>query len=290
MKTTDAKSTLLFPAILALFLAPRSLAGDGTTKIGLSGTLERLDAGAGKGRDKIDAEKAWLSVPRQWDAPEGPRFRLQLLRLKSTNGNPGPPIVYPAGGPGRSGTRSVLGDRYPLFERLRQLADVIAIDQRGVLSEPFPVCRTPYSLPLSEAFDQARFTNRLEAASRACVATWAAQGVDVADLDTRQSAHDLEALRAPWARRPCAYWESATGRTSVSPRSGSIRRPFRWRCSRALRGPDHTLKSPKVPVGQADLDRLLQRVRACKRRHSPPAAEVRGLSAGTFDARMSSNA
>jgi pimeloyl-ACP methyl ester carboxylesterase len=58
-------------------------------------------------------------------------IELAFVRFKSTAKNPGPPIVYLAGGSGGSGIGAARGSRFPLFMALREIADVIAFDQSG---------------------------------------------------------------------------------------------------------------------------------------------------------------
>ncbi len=58
---------------------------------GLIWKSERVEAGDGPARKKVDALKAWLTVPQDWAAPDGPTFRLQVLRLKATTVQPGLP-------------------------------------------------------------------------------------------------------------------------------------------------------------------------------------------------------
>lgn len=211
---------------------------------GLIWKSEQVEAGAGAARKKVDAEKAWLTVPRDWAAPDGPTFRLQVLRFKATTAQPGPPIIYLAGGPGGTSTGSVTGDRYPLMQRLRALGDVVAMDQRGVYSEPFPVCRTPVALPLDRAFDSAAFLAPLTAASHACVADWKRQGVDLSVLDTPQSVRDLKALRdalkTPSVRLLGISYGTHLGLSFIRDFGDSVDAAV----LAGVEGPDHTLKTP----------------------------------------------
>ena len=82
-------------------------------------------------KDKVDAEFGTVFVPENRSDPESNLIELAFVRFKSTAKNPGPPIVYLAGGPGGSGIGTARGSRFPLFMALREIADVIAFDQRG---------------------------------------------------------------------------------------------------------------------------------------------------------------
>ena len=54
-------------------------------------------------KEKVDAEFGTLLVPENRSNPESNLIELAFVRFKSTAKNPGPPIVYLAGGPGGSG-------------------------------------------------------------------------------------------------------------------------------------------------------------------------------------------
>lgn len=222
----------------------RAQVGAGASGPSLAWTREKVEAGDGPARKKVDAERAWLSVPRDWTTPQGARFRLQVLRFKATVDPTGPPILYLAGGPGGSSTGSVTGDRFPLVQRLRALGDVVAMDQRGVYSEPFPICRTPVALPFDRPFDPNAFLIPLSGGSRRCAEEWSGQGVDLSVLDTHQSVRDLDALRealgVPAVRILGISYGTHLGLALI--------RHFPQSVSAAVlagvEGPDHTLKTP----------------------------------------------
>src|SRR6185312_8329380 len=101
-------------------------------------------------KEKVDAEFGTLLVPENRSDPESNLIELAFVRFKSTAKNPGPPIVYLAGGPGGSGIGTARGSRFPLFMALREIADVIAFDQRGTgFSKPNLTCLDRLSLPLN---------------------------------------------------------------------------------------------------------------------------------------------
>src|SRR5215208_2443897 len=81
--------------------------------------------------EKVPAEFGTLLVPENRSVPDTNLIELAFVRFKSTSKNPGPPIVYLAGGPGGSGIGAASGSRFPLFTAFRERADVIAFDQRG---------------------------------------------------------------------------------------------------------------------------------------------------------------
>jgi pimeloyl-ACP methyl ester carboxylesterase len=78
------------------------------------------------------AELGHLWVPENRHRNSDRLIEIAFIRLKSSAPRPGSPIVYLSGGPGipASGMGRV-PVYYGLFEKLRQIADVILLDQRG---------------------------------------------------------------------------------------------------------------------------------------------------------------
>ncbi|HEU5131189.1 MAG TPA: hypothetical protein VFT26_03760, partial [Pyrinomonadaceae bacterium] len=100
-------------------------------------------------KEKVDAEFGTLLVPENRSDSESNLIELAFVRFKSTAKSPGPPIVYLAGGPGGSGIGAARGSRFPLFMALREIADVIAFEQRGTgFSKPNLTCLNRLALPL----------------------------------------------------------------------------------------------------------------------------------------------
>lgn len=93
---------------------------------------------------EVPAELGAFQVPEQRSNPASRKITLRFVRFRSTSANPGPPIVYLAGGPGASGIATAAGPRFPVFQALREVADVIALDQRGVgRSNEIKLCVPP---------------------------------------------------------------------------------------------------------------------------------------------------
>src|SRR5687768_11018630 len=98
--------------------------------------------------EKVAAEFGTLFVPEKRSDPNSNLIELAFVRFKSTSNNPGPPIVYLAGGPGGSGIGAATGSRFPLFMAFRKIGDVIAFDQRGTgYSKPNLGCYERLSVP-----------------------------------------------------------------------------------------------------------------------------------------------
>lgn len=78
------------------------------------------------------AELGRLWVRENRAARGGRLVRLAFVRLKSTAQQPAAPIVWLAGGPGVPGVAMARVPVYfRLFDKLREVADVILLDQRG---------------------------------------------------------------------------------------------------------------------------------------------------------------
>ncbi len=88
------------------------------------------------------AELGKLSVRESRNGKSRRLIQLAFVRLRSTAAQPSAPIVFLAGGPGIPGIG--LGQvpvYFSLFERLREVSDVILLDQRGTgISSPNLQC------------------------------------------------------------------------------------------------------------------------------------------------------
>ena len=152
-----------------------------------------------RGFDGVEtaAELGRLTVPADRAHPGGGAVELAFVRLPSTAGSPGSPIVFLAGGPGVPGI--VMGQVPPyraLFERLRGIADVILLDQRGTgRTTPVLDCPPDASLPADALLDQERALAALLPPLEVCAARLLAAGIEPADYTTAASADDIDDLR-----------------------------------------------------------------------------------------------
>ncbi len=202
-----------------------------------------------------EAEVAFLEVPRRHAHPEGPRYRLRVVRLAARAPLPGAsPIVYLAGGPGGSGVGTARGPRWPIFDRMRARHAVLLFDQRGTgLSEVPPPC--PAQPSQAADLDSAR--NAARTAARACVDAWRSQGVDLDSYTTRESAADLKVLQQAYGSPQLQLWGMSYGTHLAI----AVLREHPEIVSRAVlmgvEGPDDTLKLPlsadRMLVRHADL-------------------------------------
>jgi pimeloyl-ACP methyl ester carboxylesterase len=163
-------------------------------------------------KEKVEAELGRLLVPENRRQPRSRLIELAFVRFKSTSPHPGSPIVYLAGGPGGSGIAAARSARFPLFLAMREVADVIALDQRGVgLSKPNLDCREPVEYPLDKAPERAGLLEAFRKASRAGAERLHKEGVDLSGYNTNESADDLDDLRKALGAKKISLWAISYG-------------------------------------------------------------------------------
>ena len=240
-------------------------------------TFERREESPIPAPDEVEAEEGTLREPLRHDDPGADSIEIHLVRFPSTSTDPGPPIVYLAGGPGGSGTRSAGGDRFGLFHALREVGDVIALDQRGTAgADPFTVCPGSWDQPLDEPTDVGALSAAVAPFLEACWRTWS-DSTDLTAFNTLQSAEDLDDLREALGADEIVLWGISYG-THLG--LAYIRR-HPDRVERAIlagvEGPDHTWKLP------SNLDRVLMRVDSAVRADPEARRIVPDLAGGLRD-------
>lgn len=85
----------------------------------------------GPGGAQAQGELVTLSVPENRANPNTRPITIKFVRLPATGAKPGFPVVYLAGGPGGSAVGNGQGVRFAFFNRLREVGDVILLEQRG---------------------------------------------------------------------------------------------------------------------------------------------------------------
>ena len=196
--------------------------------------------------EKVDSEFGTLFVPENRSNPESNLIELAFVRFKSTAKNPGPPIVYLAGGPGGSGIGAATGTRFPLFMALREIADVIAFDQRGTgHSKPNLGCYERPALALDIIPSREVVIKHLVDSGRACAWYWRdLQRVDLSAYNSNESADDLDDLRKALGAPKISLWTISYGThlafATMRRHPKSIHRVM----LAGTEGPDHTYKLP----------------------------------------------
>jgi pimeloyl-ACP methyl ester carboxylesterase len=214
----------------------------------LSGQQLKMDSVkiVSRANDTVEAFKGSFMVKENRMKSNSDSIEIGFIRLKSTNPNPGSPIVYLSGGPGGSGSNTLSGRRFQLFMKLRAVADVIAFDQRGTgLSHRLPRCpyRAEYALdkPVSKA---EYFTKSTENINK-CLQFWEDENVDLSAYNTTESAKDIEALRIALDVEKLSLWGISYG----SHLAFEYIRLFENRIDKlvlaSLEGPDETIKLPQ---------------------------------------------
>lgn len=205
-----------------------------------------------QGQD-TEAERGFFEVPEDRRNPNSRKIRLSYVRFASTAARPGPPIVYLAGGPGGLATRAAGGPRFPIFMALREVADVIAFDQRGTgLSNHIP--ERPASKRPPPPFTQAGLTSYFREDFQEAWADWTKAGVAMTGYNTEQNADDVDDLRRHLGAEKIDLWGISYGThlaLSVLKRHGD--RVNRVALA-SLEGQDQTVKRPSA------VDALLRQV------------------------------
>lgn len=194
------------------------------------------------------AETGWLEVPERYGDEGSPTLRLPVVRLPSHAASPAAaPVVYLAGGPGGSAIGALrLPWMWEIFDRIRESADVILMDQRGTgQARPSLMCRYEHVFPEDALVNREVALTFIQAEMRSCAERWKGEGVDLTAYTTVASADDLEALRFGLGAEKLSLLGFSYG-THLA--LATIRRHAE-RMERVVlvgtEGPDHTYKLPQ---------------------------------------------
>lgn len=149
------------------------------------------------GSQEIAAELGHLVVKENRRQPDSKPIELAFVRLKSTAAKPGYPVVYLDGGPGSSAINIARFPEYfQAFLKLREVGDVILLDQRGVgRSRPGLLRLSSELLPANVFVSRETALQAITERVQQAVAYFRGQGVDITAYNTVESAHDIEDLR-----------------------------------------------------------------------------------------------
>lgn len=200
------------------------------------------------GAKTVDGELGHLMVRENRSKPSSGLVELVFFRLKSTAAKPGYPVVYLEGGPGASAiTSAQVPDLMRIFERLREVGDVILLDQRGVgRSRPFLSRASAQSLPSNIFSDKTAAQQEFGKRIKETADHFRAQGIDITAYNTRESAADVDDVR----RAIGAAKMNLVGFSYGSHLTFACLRYHSANINRAVvfgsEGPDHTDKLPST--------------------------------------------
>ena len=141
----------------------------------------------------------YVSVPERHENPDGPKIRLAVVVIKSSDPDAQPdPLFMAQGGPGGSTIdtyTSILLTSQPLLAH----RDIVLFDQRGTLySQPALLCAEYDQLMLDtiekDLSDEESLQLELQAA-KACRLRLEAEGVDLDAYNSLENAADIQAIR-----------------------------------------------------------------------------------------------
>ena len=153
----------------------------------------KLEAG-GK---SYEGERGYLMVRENRKQPGPNLVELAFARFKSTAEKPGFPTVYLDGGPGSAAIGlAAIPDYMNAFQKLREVGDVILLDQRGVgRSKPSLTFLTPDALPTDVFADRQVALQAFKDRAKLAADHFRSKGVDILAYNTIESAHDVDDLR-----------------------------------------------------------------------------------------------
>ncbi|HKR21624.1 MAG TPA: alpha/beta hydrolase, partial [Pyrinomonadaceae bacterium] len=149
------------------------------------------------GGQTYEGERGHLMVRENRKNPNSNLIELVFVRLKSTTDKPGYPTVYLDGGPGSSATGIAnIPDYMHAFHKLREVGDVILLDQRGVgRSKPNLSHLASASLPLDVFADREVALRAFKERAKAAADYFRSKGVDILAYNTIESANDVDDVR-----------------------------------------------------------------------------------------------
>ncbi|MDO3701452.1 alpha/beta hydrolase [Micromonospora sp. C28SCA-DRY-2] len=231
------------------------------------------------------AECGTLSLPVDWDRPDGDRFDLHLARRTATDptarlGS----LVFGPGGPGDSGVhRIIANDRFS--DDLRRRFDIVSFDPRGIGRSNPVLCSARLLARQPQVIaDQAQFAATL-AGNEALRADCRERTGPLFDhVDTGSAVRDLDAIRAALGERRLTFHGSSYGTLLGAQYAEQF--PHRVRAMVLESAVDHSLGTRAFLDTQAAAaqDSFDEFVSWCARSTSCPLhrEDVRAVWAGLF--------
>ena len=149
------------------------------------------------GGQMYEGERGHVMVRENRKNPQSNLIELVFIRLKSTTDKPGYPTVYLDGGPGSAASSlASVPDYMRAFQKLREVGDVILLDQRGVgRSRPNLTFLTQESLPTDVFADRDVALKAFKERAKMAADHFRSKGVDILAYNSVESAHDVDDLR-----------------------------------------------------------------------------------------------
>lgn len=197
-------------------------------------------------KDTVQAELGTFKVLEDRTSSATDSIQLAFLRFKSTNPNPGSPIIYLAGGPGGSGTGTAKRGRFELFMKLREVADVIAFDQRGTgLSHNLPNCPYRADFELAKAINKPEYIRETTKIIKECMAFWQKENVNIKAYNTTENAKDIDRLRKVLGADKISIWGISYGSHLAFEYIRRFENNIDKMVLASLEGPNETIKLPE---------------------------------------------
>lgn len=176
--------------LFALSLSPEAVLAQTKDLTRSDTTIRSFDGREMKG------EVLRLTVPERHARPLH-TLTFGALRFPSTGTKPGNPIVFLMGGPGIPGSVMVpIPPYFSFFQKLRELGDVIVIDQRGIgLSTPHLDCPATSRMPTSVFADTAALISFIRDQISVCAAKRRGLNIEPTAYSTVETADDIDALQ-----------------------------------------------------------------------------------------------
>ncbi|HWN08730.1 MAG TPA: alpha/beta fold hydrolase [Pyrinomonadaceae bacterium] len=149
------------------------------------------------GGQVFEGERGHLMVRENRKKTNSNLIELVFIRLKSTADKPAPPTIYLDGGPGSAATNLAGFPEYMrAFQKLREVGDVILLDQRGVgRSKPNLTHRSSESLPTDVFASREVALRAFKERAKAAADHFRSQGADILAYNSAESAHDVDDVR-----------------------------------------------------------------------------------------------
>lgn len=197
-------------------------------------------------KDTLDAELGTFKVLENRAQGGNDSIQLAFIRFKSTNPNPASPIIYLSGGPGGSGIGTARGHRFALFMKLREIADVIAFDQRGTgMSNALADCPYTKEFELSKPLEKSEYIQRTTESISRCLEFWNEQNINLKAYNTTESAKDLDNLRQMLNTDKILLWGISYGSHLAFEYIRLFEKNIDKVVLASLEGPNETIKLPK---------------------------------------------